>query len=229
MQIFCVFAFYAATAQTEVNMIGGINLSSGTSTFSAPYFGGRTVAHFAPRVGLTLEQDLRDRWGLYTGLLYSGKGFKLNFEQLKDGVGEGEAKFALNYLELPIMAYCKINKFQAQLGTYAAFAINGRSTTVFEYLESGISQKLVNEQSLIFSDIAATEDDLLIPFGFRRSDFGLMAGLAYQLSDTGKLSFLFSKGLTNVISNGLNSANPVLNNAAFSVSLSFAINRINHL
>lgn len=226
--LFCFYTVYAATAQTTVNMIGGLNYSSGTSSFSSSYIGGRAIAHLAPRVGLTLEQGFLNQFGLYTGLLYSGKGFKLDFEQLRDGVGKGEAAFALNYFEIPLMTYYKVNKFQLQLGAYAAFAINGKSTTVFEYLESGIPQKFVDEQSLIFSDIATGEADLLIPFRFRRSDVGFMAGIAYQLSDTGKLSFQYSKGLTNVISDELIDANPVLHNAAFSLSLSFAIKRKNH-
>ena len=225
---FCFFSVHAAKAQTTVNMIGGLNYSSGSSTFSSSYIGGRASARFAPRIGLTMDQGFQDQFGLHAGLLYSGKGFKLDFEQLRDGIGEGEAKFALNYIELPLMAYYKINKFQLQLGAYAAYAINGRSTTVFEYLELGESRKFVSEQSLIFSNTPTAEDDLLIPISFRRRDFGFMAGIAYQLSDTSKLSFQYSKGLTNVISDELDNANPVLHNAAFSLSLSFAIKRINH-
>jgi hypothetical protein len=224
----CFFSIQLATAQTSVSLSGGLNYSSGSSSFSSSFIGGRSSARFAPRIGLTLEHDLNEQFGLYSGLLYSGKGFKLDFEQLRDGVGAGEAKFALNYIELPLMAYYKVNRFQLQLGAYAAYALNGRSTTVFEYSDAGNIRKFVSEQLLLFTDAPTAEDDLLIPISFRRRDFGFMAGIAYQLSDTGTLSFQYSKGLTNVISDELDNASPVLQNAAYSLSLSFAIKRINH-
>nr|MBI1231582.1 outer membrane beta-barrel protein [Cytophagales bacterium] len=225
---FCFFSVLAATAQTTVNISGGLNYSSGSSSFSSSYIGGRASAQFAPRIGLTIDHGFQNQFGLHAGLLYSGKGFNLDFEQLRDGVGKGEAKFALNYIELPLLAYYNVNKFQLQLGAYAAFAINGRSTTVFEYLESGEPRKLVSEQSLIFSNTRTTDDNLLIPIRFRRRDLGFMAGVAYQLSETSKLSFQYSKGLTNAISDELDNANPVLHNAAYSLSLSFAIKKANH-
>lgn len=225
---FSFFSVHAATSQTTVSIMGGLNYSSGNSSFSSSYIGGSARAQVSPRIGLTLDQGFLDQFGLHTGLLYSGKGFQLDFEQLRDGVGKGEATFALNYMELPLMAYYNINKFQIQLGAYAACAISGRSTTIFEYLELGEPRKFVNEQSLTFGDTPAAEDDPLIPIGFRRSDFGFMAGIAYRLSDTGTLSFQYSKGLSNLISNALDNANPVLHNAAFSLSLAFAIKRINH-
>lgn len=224
----CFLTIQAASAQTTVNLSGGLNYSSGSSSFSSSYISGQASARYAPRIGLTLEHGFHDQFGLHTGLLYSGKGFKLDFEQLRDGVGAGNASFAINYVELPLMAYYKVNRFQLLLGAYFAYAVNGRSTTVFEYLDAGNMQKFVSEQSLLFGDTATEEDDLLIPIRFRRSDFGLMAGVAYQLSNTATISFLYSKGFTNVISDDLDIGNPVLQNAAFNLSLSFALNKLNH-
>lgn len=210
----------ASSAQTTVGLNFGINHSSVNSNYNTAYVSGQTMSRFLPRIGLTFEHTFKIPFGLQTGILYSAKGFKLDFVQLRDGIGEGNSLFRFNYLEVPVLVSFQVNRFQLLAGIYFAHALNGNSITKFDYIDGGKLVKLVSEQAMEFNNYGFQPDEDLIPVGFRRNDFGLSAGLAYQIPDLGTLYFMFGQGIVNVVPDERNNFGSLMQNASFNLSLS---------
>jgi hypothetical protein len=221
-----IFAAGASSAQTSIGLNFGINHSSVNSNYTTTYVSGQSRARLLPRIGLIVEHNLKAPFGLQSGILYSSKGFKLDFEQLRDGIGEGKSAFRFNYLEIPFLVNFKVNNFQLVTGIYFAHALNGKSRTEFNYVDEDDHKKLVSEQSLVFNRSGFLPDENLIPIGFRRNDFGLTAGLAYQIPTIGTLNFLFSQGMINIIPDERNNSSSLIQNASFNLSLSINLKSI---
>lgn len=96
-------------------------------------------AKFDWKIGATYDINVVGSFSIQPGLLFESKGYKV-----KGGDTE-----QMDYLELPIMATYRVNKFVLQTGPYLAYGIAG-SKDIFD-------------------------KDL----GFRRFDFGWGAGVGY--------------------------------------------------
>ncbi len=134
-------------------------------------------------VGVFDKIMLTDVFAVQPELLYSGKGFKSNFD--KSLIADGDAKFNLNYIDLPIkLVYNLSEDFEFQFGPY------------FSYLASANVE--TNGEVLDFFNIDSNNE--LDRSNFNALDAGLTAGLAFDL-DPVVLGFSYDFGLTKVAKN----------------------------
>jgi hypothetical protein len=96
-------------------------------------------------------------------LLYSSKGAKVTYDNFI--LGEGEYRYNLNYLELPVSLVINLARnFNIHGGAYAAYLLDANVT---DMNEDGTIQEI--------NDMDADS--------FNRSDFGLLAGLGLDIQN----------------------------------------------
>jgi Outer membrane protein beta-barrel domain len=106
-------------------------------------------------VGLTAKLPITDFLSIQPELLYATKGAELTYN---NAFATGTAKFALNYIEIPLLAVINVNKnINIHAGPYVAFLIDGKVT----------NQSNVN--AFNFEDNLSKDD-------FNRFDAGLSIG-----------------------------------------------------
>jgi hypothetical protein len=167
---------------------GGLNLSNMTVDNSSD----KTLkAGF--HVGTFGKFEITDVFAIQPEFLYSTKGFTNTYDNI---LAEGEAKFNLNYLEIPInVVYNLSEDFAFQLGPYIGFLTNANVNTSTEILN--------------FFQIDSSDD--LDTDNFNRLDFGLTAGLSFNL-DQIIFGFNYNMGLTKVAKDNMPSQ-PLLGDA----------------
>ena len=95
-------------------------------------------------------------------LLYSSKGAKEEYDNFIEG--EGEYRFNLNYVELPVLAVFNLSKnFNLHLGPYVSYL-------------AGVNIKDLKDNGTI-DEIAEPDAD-----NFNRFDYGLVGGLGVDIS-----------------------------------------------
>ncbi|MEP7257083.1 MAG: porin family protein [Flavitalea sp.] len=95
-------------------------------------------------------------------LLYTSKGSKITYD---NAFGNGEFRFNLNYVELPLLAVINLAKnFNIHAGGYAAYLVNANIT---QLKDNGNTNELVS----------FNEDD------FKRFDYGLVGGLGFDVQN----------------------------------------------
>jgi hypothetical protein len=111
-------------------------------------------------LGLFLKLPIAEAVAIQPEILYSSKGSKLEYDNFAQG--EGEYRFNMNYLEMPVMGVFAIGDvFNVQVGPYIA------------YLTSS-NIKNMNENF----DIQGVKD--LDEDSFNRFDYGLAAGVGFD-------------------------------------------------
>jgi hypothetical protein len=96
-------------------------------------------------------------------LLYSSKGAKEEYDNFIEG--EGEYRFNLNYVELPVLAVFNVAKnFNLHLGPYVSYL-------------AGVNIKDLKDNGTI-DEIAELDAD-----NFNRFDYGLVGGLGIDISN----------------------------------------------
>ena len=142
---------------TKIGVKGGVNLSN-------LYVD--DVSDENMKVGLNLglfaKVPLTKGLSIQPELLYSSKGAKLTYDNV---FGNGEFRFNLNYVEVPVLAVINIAKnFNLQAGVYAS------------YLASVNIKKLKDDGDVDdISDLDAED--------FNRVDYGLVGGLGLDIEN----------------------------------------------
>ncbi|MBE7169862.1 MAG: PorT family protein [Williamsia sp.] len=115
-------------------------------------------------LGLYAKLPLARGFSLQPELLYSGKGAKLAYNNVL--LGNGEYRFNLNYVELPVLAVINIVKnLNLQAGPYAAYLVNADITRLNS--ASGSVDKI--------KDLKTAD--------FKRFDYGLAGGLGLDVQN----------------------------------------------
>ncbi|MBP6872275.1 MAG: PorT family protein [Bacteroidales bacterium] len=163
-------------------------------------------------VGLITDISLSENTlSLQPSLLFSNKGYSIDFEEMLDdefddeGIDmddyEGYARMNFYYIELPINFVYKINGFQVSAGPYVALGIGGKFKHDFSFEADGEdfnSDDYFDEDTYklkpiygkvdddIYEDYLDDEDIIDL---YRAFDYGLNFGIGYQVK-----SVLFNVG-----------------------------------
>ncbi|WP_421977378.1 porin family protein [Roseivirga seohaensis] len=125
-------------------------------------------------IGIFKENQIGASSAIQTELLFSTKG---NRSEYRTGPFDGEAKFNLNYLELPVMLDLKAgDALDISFGPYVSYLISANVTTEGDFGNS-------------FSEI---DRDQLNAF-----DFGLSGGLGLNFGNT-ELGARYNMGLSEI-------------------------------
>jgi len=110
-------------------------------------------------------------------LLYSSKGSKLAYDNIIQG--EGEYRFNLNYIELPVLAVVNLGKnFNIHAGPYVSYLAN-------------VNIKNLDDDGNM-EDIADLDED-----DFNRFDYGVAGGVGFDISNF-TLGARYSYGLKDI-------------------------------
>jgi len=129
-------------------------------------------------LGVFEKIPVSESFAVQPELLYSVKGMKINY----DGIAQGDTKFNLNYLELPVkLVFNLADDFDFHFGPYAGYLVNANMQTDAEVLN--------------FYNINSADD--INRKNFHPLDFGLVGGLGFDL-DPVMVGFDYSMGLATV-------------------------------
>ncbi|SRR5690606_30672074 len=113
-------------------------------------------------LGLFMKLPISDVVAIQPELLYSSKGSKLKYDNIIQG--EGEYRFNMNYVELPIMGVFHIGDvFNIQVGPYLA------------YLASANIKNM--DDDLTIQGVTDLNED-----NFKRFDYGVAAGIGLDFN-----------------------------------------------
>ena len=178
-----IFLFFAAAGflvasniqaqESSVGIKGGVNLS----TLSIDDNNDKNVK-LGFNMGVFNKIAVSESFAIQPELLYSRQGLKVEY----DGIADGETKFNLNYINLPVKLVFNLSEdFEFQLGPYIGYLINATLKTDAEVLGE--------------FDVD-TEDDVDRK-NFNSIDYGLSAGLAFDLNPL-IVGFNYNYGLSQV-------------------------------
>ncbi|RYF99850.1 MAG: PorT family protein, partial [Chitinophagaceae bacterium] len=154
--------------------------------------------------GLYAKLPVARGFSLQPELLYSNKGSKVTYDGLF-GIGEGEYRFNLHYVELPVMAVINVVKnLNIQAGPYVSYLASANVTRINGDNES--------------SELASLDGD-----DFNRFDYGVAGGLGLDIQNF-TIGARYNYGLREIGNSNIagqatkNSKNSVIN---FYVGLAF--------
>jgi hypothetical protein len=145
-------AFAQEQNVTRIGVKGGANFSN----FRVDDVGDNNVK-VGLNLGLFAKLPVSEAVAIQPELLYSSKGSKLTYDNFLQG--EGEYRFNLNYLELPVLAVFSLgDHFNIHAGPYAAYLT---SANIKDLNDDGTIQDIkdLNEKN------------------FNRFDYGIAAGI----------------------------------------------------
>lgn len=184
-----LFVSLGSSAQfTRYGVKAGVNFSNMTiddaddrtmkTGFHAGVFG---------RMGIT------EVFSVQPELLYTTKGFTNAYDNV---LAEGEAKFKLNYIEIPVnLVYHLAEDFSFQIGPYIGYLASAKVST----------------DSSVLDFFEIDTDDNIDRDNFRSFDFGITGGLDFTL-DPLIFGFKYNLGLVNVVKDNI-PAEQLLGNA----------------
>lgn len=137
------------------------------------------------KVGLNLgvfaKLPLGEAFAIQPELLYSSKGAKLSYDNFI--LGEGEYRFNLNYVELPVLAVFNLGEhFNIHVGPYLGFLA---SANIKDLDDDGTIQDI---------------DDLEVD-NFNRFDYGVAGGIGFDLEGV-MIGARYTYGLNEVGEDG---------------------------
>ncbi|MCT4601496.1 MAG: PorT family protein [Marinifilum sp.] len=187
LSCFLVTVFYCANAQVKFGIKTGLNLADIAQDFKDSDDEDDTKINLGLSLGVIAEYEFNEKLALQSGLLFTQKGFK---EEYKEENYEGEDKWKVNYLEVPMNFAYKMNKFQLYAGPYVAFGISGK----YEWEETYNGETESGDYDIVFgNDSSKEKEDEIMLRGF---DYGLNFGVGYQAG-----SFLFNAGYSFGLAN----------------------------
>lgn len=183
LMLYAVVTGYSAMAQEtyerltpKVGIKGGVNFTNlrvdkvGDDNIKVGY-----------NFGLFAKLPVGEYFAIQPELLYSSKGTKLTYDNFF--MGEGEYRFNLNYIELPVLAVFNIgNNFNIHAGPYAAYLV---SANIKDLNDDGNIEGI---------------GDLNVD-NFNRFDYGLAAGIGVDLMNV-SIGARYQYGLREVGKNG---------------------------
>lgn len=130
-------------------------------------------------LGIFSKVPVQNSFSVQPELLYSPKGIKIEYAMSNDN--SAESTLSLQYLEVPVkLVYNLSEDFEFQLGPYLAYLLNAKF-----------------ESDGNFSDSNVEYETNLDTDHFKRLEFGLTGGMAFDLSPI-ILGFNYNLGLSNV-------------------------------
>ncbi|HKK11101.1 MAG TPA: porin family protein, partial [Bacteroidales bacterium] len=151
------FSLYTFGQNSQFGFKGGLNLSNMTvegnddSNLKAGFHAG-----VFNKIGIT------ESFSIQPELLYSSKGFKLNYDE--SAIADGETQFNLNYIDLPVKLVFNLSRdFEFQFGPYFSYLAGANVDTDAEVLE--------------FFNIDSTDE--LDRENFNAFEVGLTGGLGF--------------------------------------------------
>lgn len=191
-----IFALFVQIANAQTfGVKGGVNFANVSFSGSGMDVSPKSITGF--HIGAVADFQLKESLHFNTGLLYSGKGFKMDYSDGETSVSMTES---FNYLDIPLnLAYLfPINdKYDVfiQAGPYLAYALSGKD-------------KVGSETS----NIDFKEN------GMKRFDYGLGIGGGVQFGAI-VASLNYQLGLANL--NDDSTMDAKLKNKVFQVSLAY--------
>jgi hypothetical protein len=190
-------------AQLSFDIKAGASLneihSTGATESVKPF---ETKPKIGYHLGIMANYEFSDRFGLQSGLLYASKGTSYDLEEsMKWGYTyekvevEGYQRSTINYLEVPVLAVFKINKFQVFGGPYFAIAIGGKEKYDYTVTVNGAPTTVKGDRKIepVFGGVeCSNRNDYVNAF-----DFGGKLGVGYQIKPF-KLSVDYSLGMSNL-------------------------------
>lgn len=188
---FVLLLFLATSAFAQFSRFGvkaGVNFSNMTIEDSDD----RTL-NTGFHAGVFGRMGITEFFSLQPELIYTTKGFTNTYDNI---LAEGEAKFNLNYIEIPVnLVYHLAEDFSFHLGPYIGYLANANVST--------------DNSVLDFFQIDT--DDNIDRDNFKSFDFGITGGLDFTL-DPLVVGFKYNLGLVNVAKDNI-PAEQLLGNA----------------
>ena len=174
--LFCLLISPALKAQeSHAGIKGGVNLSSLTIDDNTD-----KNLKIGFHAGVYDKIALSESFAIQPELLYSVKGIKMNYDD--NTFAEGDSKFNLNYIDLPVKFVLNLSEdFEIQFGPYVSYLVSANMDTDAE----------------LFDAFPIDSDDEIDRENFRSIDYGLSAGLGFDL-DPMIIGFNYNMGLTPV-------------------------------
>ena len=149
--------------------------------------------------GLWMKAPLGDLFAIQPELLWSSKGTRIGSYQNIPFTQDGQVRFNLNYLELPVLASLTLGPVSIQAGPYVAYLFNANVKNLKEDLTTA------NALDLDRND-------------FNSTDFGLAGGLALDIKGF-QLGARYNYGLREIGNSDI--AGQITRNAKNSVAQVF--------
>lgn len=214
-----------ATAQdNKVYIKGGFNLANVSKSKDGSIDETNSLPSF--HAGLMADLPVAELFSIQTGLLFTGKGSKLQNGSTSDA---SYYKSTTNpyYIELPVNLAVNIpladkeSKFFIGAGPYAAMGIAGKNKVEGKVFGVGFE----SEDKIDFSNDDPTTTDTEEGAGIgrmKRFDFGLNGTAGFAFKNV-LLSVNYGHGLTKVNSGGDNNADDKNKHRVWSLSLGFSL------
>ncbi|CAD0006377.1 porin family protein [Flavobacterium salmonis] len=177
---------------TEFGIKGGLNMSN---LYTDDADDENVLFGFNAGVYATLP--VSDFVAIQPELLFTTRGSKLEYN---NALIEGNAKFKLNYIEVPLLVRVNLTKnFNIHAGGYASYLV---------------SSKVTGEGSFNFEEEFDTDN-------FNKFDAGIAAGVGLDFSPI-SIGVRYNYGLTTIVKDGDDSSD--LKNSNLSLYLSYKLN-----
>jgi len=177
---------------TEFGVKGGLNMSN---LYTDDADDENVLYGFNAGVYATLP--ISDFIAIQPELLFTTRGSKLEYN---NALVQGNAKFKLNYIELPLLVRVNITKnFNVHAGGYASYLV---------------SSKVTGDGDFDFEEDFDTDD-------FNKFDAGIAAGIGVDFSPL-SVGLRYNYGLTTIVKDGDDSSD--LKNSNLSLYLSYKLN-----
>ena len=213
-----MFFSIQAQAQLKFGVRAGLNLAD----MAIEGMNGMTEKMITSfHLGPVAEYSLSEKLSLESGLLLSGKGKKVEYNESDQGITLGvKATISPIYLEIPVNALYKFNikdgKVLLFAGPYFAFGVAGKTKT--EFTASGLPS------GMTLSSLGLTDETKNIKFGtksdsdMKGTDFGLNFGAGFEKNNY-QIRVQYGLGLSNLDPQG--SSTNEMKNRVIGISLGY--------
>ncbi|MDR2955052.1 MAG: PorT family protein [Prevotella sp.] len=190
-----------------------------------------------PQIGLYGVYSINDVWGIGTGILLDWKGMRVTDEVkymhtsviLADGgerltgyfVGKNMTNVSMSYLTVPIYGTYRFNdRWQVKLGIYAAKALSSK-------FDGNVSDGYIRIDTPTGQKQEITENGASFDFSgdIRDSDFGLLAGGEFRLTNTIGFYGNLSWGLVPFFYSGSNPIEFTMRNIYGTIGITYRYNK----
>lgn len=164
-----------ATAQVRFGAKAGFTLATAIPNYEQEEFEPDYKMQPTFNVGVLGEFDLSENFGIGAGLVFQGKGAKIEESGFEGSINA-------YYLQVPVNVYYQNSGFFAAVGPYIGFGIGGKTKLEFLGEEEEEDIKFGND-----------EEDDVAPL-----DFGVGAEVGYSINPI-RITLNYNFGLANVI------------------------------
>ena len=152
-------------------------------------------------LGIAYNHEVNEIFSVQPELYFIQKGFRQDFHQSENGLSiDADGKFAINYLELPILAKASFGegdvKFFLNGGPYLAFGLGGKFKTDYTISFLGDSESETVEGKVKFGDSDDSDDETV--YFDNRIEFGVQFGGGVMLNEKIMIDLRYGHGLTNM-------------------------------